>query len=174
MSNTHPLKRGRWATKSYIPNPKDFASFMEREDPATYCPLLYAKDDNEWVDDGPVGPFEIRTAQVDFGDDLTDGILAIDGARAVLNRTMKELRKVKFLDIKDALSKLLMDWRDYLSRKLQYFVNMLVFPLVGCHKEKVRIHFDSCWLEPREFMVDVKPKDKRSTNAESGYLLRSV
>ena len=75
---------------------------MEREDPATYCPLLYGKDDSDWVENGPDGPFEIRTAEVDFGDDLTDGILAIDGTRALLNRTMKELKKVKLLDIKDA------------------------------------------------------------------------
>jgi len=49
---------------------------------------------------------------------------------------------------------------------------MLVFPLVGCRKEKVRVHFDGCWLEPREFTVDVKPKEKRSINMESDYLLR--
>ena len=121
-----------------------------------------------------MGTIEIRTSEVEFGEDLTDGILAIDGARALLNKSMKGLRKVRLLDIRDALTRLLLDWRDYLSSSLQYFLNMLVFPLVGCHKEKVRILFDGCWLEPREYTINVKPKDKRGIEKESSYLLRSL
>ena len=49
---------------------------------------------------------------MEFGEDLTDGILAIDGARALLNKSMKGLRKVRLLDIRDAFTRLLLDWRD--------------------------------------------------------------
>jgi hypothetical protein len=154
--------------------PKDAFKYYPRPDPATYCPMLFGDEDNWKEDDEPVGPNEIHTAHVEFGEDLTDGILAIDGSRAIINKIMKELKQVKLLDIKDSLTKVVEDWRDYLSRKLQYFVNMLVFPMVGCRKEKVRIHFDGCWLEPREFTVNVKPKEKRGVSKESHYFLRSL
>ena len=168
------LKRGRWAPTPYVPLPKDAFKYYDRPDPATYCPMLFGEEDDWKEDDEPVGPNEIYTAQVEFGEDLTDGILAIDGTRALINMIMKELKKVTLLDIKDALTKVVEDWRDYLSRKLQYFVNMLLFPMVGCRKEKVRIHFDGCWLEPREFTVNVKPKEKRGISKESHYFLRSL
>ncbi len=75
---------------------------------------------------------------------------------------MNALRGITFLDIKDVLTKLVLDWRNYLSSKLQDFVNMLLFKVVGYTKEQVRIHFDGCWLEPREFTVHVTCKARRS------------
>ncbi len=156
----------------YVPMPFDSSKCCARVDPATYCPMLYDDYEDEWSEDAPAGLLEIRTSEVEFGEDLTDGVLAIDGARALLNKTMKGLKEIKFLDIKDALSTLLSDWRNYIKRKLQYFINMLVFPMVGCHKEKIRIHFEGCWLEPREFTVNVKPKERRGVNKDSNYFFR--
>jgi hypothetical protein len=64
--------------------------YTSRPDPATYCPLLYAPCDSSSEDQPPVagkptGPLEIKTSDIDSGDDLTEGILAIDGARFLLS-----------------------------------------------------------------------------------------
>jgi hypothetical protein len=79
------LKRGRWAPAPYIPMPKDAFKYYPRPDPATYCPMLFGDEENWREDDEPVGPNEIHTAHVEFGEDLTDGILSIDGSRALIN-----------------------------------------------------------------------------------------
>ena len=54
-----------------------------------------------------------------------------------------------------------------MKRRLQYFVNMLLFPMVGYGKEKVRVDFDGCWLEPRLFTVNVKPNERRGVKHDS-------
>jgi hypothetical protein len=51
---------------------------------------------------------------------------------------------------------------------------MLLFPVVGYGKEKVTIHFEGWWLAPRDFTVNVKPKERRGINHDSGYFLRSL
>ena len=51
---------------------------------------------------------------------------------------------------------------------------MVLFPVVGYGKEKVRIHFEGCWLEPREFTVNVKPSERRGFKHESSFFLRSL
>ena len=51
---------------------------------------------------------------------------------------------------------------------------MVLFPVVGHGKEKVRIHFEGCWLEPREFTVNVKPSEQRGYKHESSFFLRSL
>jgi hypothetical protein len=33
---------------------------------------------------------------------------------------------------------------------------MILFPIVGYSKEKMKIHFKECWLEDREFIVNAK------------------
>ena len=58
-------------------------------------------------------------------------------------------------------------WRGFLKRRLQYFVSMLLFQMVGYGKEKVRVDFDGCWLEPREFTVNVKPNERRGVKHDS-------
>ena len=65
-------------------------------------------------------------------------------------------------------------WRAFLKRRLEYFVNMVLFPVVGYGKEKVSIHFEGCWLEPREFTVNVLPSEKRGYRHESSFFLRSL
>jgi len=64
--------------------------------------------------------------------------------------------------------------RAYLNRKLQYFINMVLLPQVDYKRERVRIIFDDCWLEPREFTVNVKAKEKRGYKKGSNYFLRSL
>lgn len=61
-----------------------------------------------------------------------------------------------------------------MKRRLQYFVNMLLFPYVGYRKEKVRIIFQDSWLEPREFTINVKPKERRGYKHISSYFLMSL
>jgi hypothetical protein len=51
---------------------------------------------------------------------------------------------------------------------------MLLFPYVGYRKEKVRIIFEGSWLEPREFTINVKPKEKRGYAHISSFFLRSL
>jgi len=51
---------------------------------------------------------------------------------------------------------------------------MLLLAHVGYRKERVRVIFEDCWLEPREFTVNVKPKEKRSYKKDSSYFLRSL
>ena len=57
-------------------------------DPSIYCPLLYASSDSSCDDKEAVSPQEIKTVEIDSTDDLTDGILAVDGAHVRLNKVM--------------------------------------------------------------------------------------
>ena len=86
---------------------------------------------------------------MDSGEDLTDGILAVDGARVLLNTVRRGVKGIKYHHLRDGLLTLVDGWRAFLKRRLQYFVNMVLFPVVGYGKEKVSIQFDGCWLEPR-------------------------
>jgi hypothetical protein len=116
----------------------------------------------------------IKTGKEDFGDDLTDGILAVDGVRVLLNTVRRGMKVVKHLHMKNGLLTLVDGLRAFLKRRLQYFVDMVLFPVVGYGKEKVRIHFEGCWLEPREFTVNVLPSEKRGYKHESSFFLRSL
>ena len=111
---------------------------------------------------------------MDSGEDLTDGILAVDGARVLLNTVRRGVKDMKYHDLRDGLLALVDDWRAFLKRRLQYFLNMVLFPVVGYSKEKLRIHFEGCWLEPREFTINVKPNEKRGFKYESSFFLRSL
>jgi hypothetical protein len=77
-------------------------------------------------------------------------------------------------DLRDGLLALVDGWRAFLTLRLQYFLNMVLFPVVGHGKEKVRIHFEGCWLEPREFTINVKPNEKRGFKHESSFFLKSL
>ena len=111
---------------------------------------------------------------MDSGEDLTDGILAVDGARALLNTVRRGVKGVMYHDLRDGLLALVDGWRAFLTLRLQYFLNMVLFPVVGHGKEKVRIHFEGCWLEPREFTINVKPNEKRGFKHESSFFLKSL
>ena len=141
--------------------------YVSRPDPAIYCPTLYAPCNDSDEDKSPVGgestrPLEIKTSDIDSGDDLTDGILAIDAARFLLSKVRQEVKAIKFLDLRDTLLTLVDGWRAFLNRRLQYFVNMVLLPWVDYGNQKVRLLFDGCCLEPREFTVNVKPHERRA------------
>jgi hypothetical protein len=116
----------------------------------------------------------IKTSEIDSGDDLTDGVLAIDGVRFLLSKVRNEVKVIKYLDLKDDLLGLVEHWQAYIKRRLQYFIEMVLFPLFGYGKHKLRIHFDGCWLDPREFTINVKPHDRRGFCHNSAFFLRSL
>jgi hypothetical protein len=86
----------------------------------------------------------------------------------------REVKGIKYLDLRDSLLALVDGWRAFLKRRLQYFVNMLLFPVVGYGKEKVRVTFEGCWSETREFTVNVKPSERRGVKYDSHFFLRSL
>ena len=51
---------------------------------------------------------------------------------------------------------------------------MVLLAHVGYRRERVRVIFEDSWLEPREFTVNVKPKEKRDYKKDSSYFLRSL
>jgi len=109
--------------------------YVSRPDPAIYCPTLYAHCNDSDEDQLPVagessGPLDIKTSDIDSGDDLTNGILAIDAARFLLSKVRQEVKTIKFLDLRDCLLLLVDSWRAFLNRILQYFVNMVLLPWV--------------------------------------------
>jgi hypothetical protein len=126
------LKRPRWARAPKAVTEKQPIQYISRPDPALYCPTLYAPcidsdEDQLPVAGGSTGPREIKTSDIgDSGDDLTDGILTIDGSRFLLSKVRQEIKAIKFLDLRDTLLTLIDGWRAFLNRRLQYFVNMLL------------------------------------------------
>jgi hypothetical protein len=54
--------------------------------------------------------------------------------------------------------------RNYLSRKQQYFINMLLIPngKVRLGKTKVRLIFNSPFMKDRTFTVNSNHKERRS------------
>ena len=46
--------------------------------------------------------------------------------------------------------------------------------MVGYGKHKVMIEFDGCWLDARQFTVNVKPRDRRGFSHNSAFFLRSL
>ncbi len=64
--------------------------------------------------------------------------------------------------------------RAYLNRRLQYFINMVLLPHVDYRREKVRIIFEDCWLNPRDFTVNVMAKERRDYKKDSRFFLRSL
>ena len=51
---------------------------------------------------------------------------------------------------------------------------MVLLAYVGYRRERVRVIFEDCWLDPREFTVNVKPNEKRDFKKDSSYFLRSL
>ncbi len=84
------------------------------------------------------------------------------------------MKDLQFLDLRDGLLQFVDGRRAYLKRRLQYFVNMLLFPHVGYGREKVKIIFEGSWLDPREFTVNVKTKERRGYMKDSSFFLRSL
>ncbi len=86
----------------------------------------------------------IKTSEIVSGDDLTDGILAIDSVRSILSKVREEVKGIKYIDLQDELIGRVDHWQAYIKRRLQYFIEMVLFPMVGYSKHKVMIEFDGC------------------------------
>ena len=56
---------------------------------------------------------------VDIGDDIKEGVNAVDGARYLLTLSRQKVSKLRYsIKLRDRLLRLIEDQRDYLSRKL--------------------------------------------------------
>jgi hypothetical protein len=56
---------------------------------------------------------------VDIGDDIKEGVNAVDGARYLLTLSRQKVSKLRYsIKLRDQLIRLIEDQRDYLSRKL--------------------------------------------------------
>jgi hypothetical protein len=51
---------------------------------------------------------------------------------------------------------------------------MVLFPLFGYGKHKVRIQFDGCWLAHRKFIINVKTHDRRGYCHYSAFFHRTL
>jgi len=51
---------------------------------------------------------------------------------------------------------------------------MVLLPHVDYRRERVRIIFEGYWLEPREFTVNVRAKERRDYKKDSNFFLRSL
>jgi hypothetical protein len=61
-------------------------------------------------------------------------VIAIDGLRYLISFVKKMIKKIILIDLKDGFVEILEDWRAFLNRKLQYFINMLLFSEIGTCK----------------------------------------
>lgn len=104
----------------------------------------------------PVAPEIIKTFEIYSGDDFAHGIVEINSVRLLLSNLRNEVKTIHYLDLKVELLRLVDHWQAYIKQRLQYFVEMVLFPIVGYGKQKVRIQFDGFWLDDREFTINVK------------------
>ena len=51
---------------------------------------------------------------------------------------------------------------------------MVLLPHVDYRRERVRIIFEGYWLDPREFTVNVRAKERRDYKKDSNFFLRSL
>jgi len=85
-------------------------------------------------------------------------VVPIDGSRVLLGQVCSSAKDIKYLDLKDCLLSMVVSWRAYLRRSQQYFINLVLFSVVGYGKEKVKVHFEGWWLKPKEFTLKGHPK----------------
>ena len=60
----------------------------------------------------------IKTGREDFGDDLTDGNLAVDGARFLLNIVRRGVKIIKYFHLRNVLLNLVDGLRAFIKRRL--------------------------------------------------------
>jgi hypothetical protein len=106
------------ANNSKTPSEPLSIEYTPPADPATYCPLLYGQALTNAIEELPEGPVVIKTSEIDSGDDLTDGILAIDSVRSILSKVREEVKGIKYIDLQDELIGLVDHWQAYIKRRL--------------------------------------------------------
>ncbi len=62
----------------------------------------------------------------------------------------------------------------FIKQKLQYFWNIVLFPVVDFYKENVRINFYGYCLNHRDLTVNVRPREMRGFKFDLSLLLSSL
>lgn len=88
------LKRPRLVI---TPKAEESIEYVERPDPAQYCRTLYAvcesPSSDESIEEDKDKFHEIRTGKMgDSGEDITNGILAVDAVRFLSNKVRQEVK----------------------------------------------------------------------------------
>ena len=129
------------------------------------------------MEDEDTGPLQIVVKDLDIGDDLCQGIQDIEGARVLLTHSRHLVAQLKYsATLRGRLSRLIDDQRDYLSRRLQHFLNMILIPhpSIGLGKTKVRLLFNCALMRDRTFTVSSMPKDRNNFSQRSSVSLQSL
>ena len=93
---------------------------------------------------------------VDISDDIKKGVHEVEKARKLLTKSRQKVGKLRYSPkLREQLLRLIDDQRDYLSRKLQHFLNMVLIPneKIGLGKTKVILFFNSPYMRDRTFTV---------------------
>ena len=103
----------------------------------------------------------INVSKFDAGKEITQGIQSVDSAREQLISAREAIKNIHLTKLKGPLLKLADQWRAFMNRSLQHFLNMVLAPLdeLGYGRTKVRIEFNTLALQPREFTIRVLPKE---------------
>ena len=103
----------------------------------------------------------VNVSKFDAGKEIMQGIHCVDSAREQLISARKAIKKIQLTKLKGPLLKLADQWRAFMNRSLQHFLNMVLAPLdeLGYGRTKVRIEFNTLALQPREFTIRVLPKE---------------
>jgi hypothetical protein len=114
---------------------------------------------------------------VDISDDIKKGIHEVEKARKLLTKSRQKVGKLRYSPkLREQLLRLIDDQRDYLSRKLQYFLNMVLIPneKIGLGKTKVILVFNSPFMRDRKFTVSATPKERRNFTKSSTVSVRTL
>lgn len=114
---------------------------------------------------------------VDISDDIKKGIQEVEKARKLLTKSRQKVGKLRYSPkLREQLLRLIDDQRDYLSRKLQYFLNMVLIPneKIGLGKTKVILVFNSPFMRDRKFTVSATPKERRNFTKSSTVSVRTL
>lgn len=101
----------------------------------------------------------------DIGDDLIQGINQIDAARHLLTQSRNKVSHLQCSpNLRGRFKKLIDEMRNYLSRKLQHFLNLVLIPhpKIGLGKTEVLLLFNSPFMKDRNFTVNVTYKERRN------------
>ena len=101
----------------------------------------------------------------DIGDDLIQGISQIDAARHLLTQSRHKVSQLHCSpNLRGRFKRLIDEMRDYLSRKLQHFLNLVLIPhpKIGLGKTEVLLLFNSPFMKDRNFTVSVTYKERRN------------
>jgi len=124
-------------------------------------PYLYGYKLDRMKEEEKENQVVVNVSKFDAGKEIIQGIYCVDPAREQLISARKAINKIKLTTLKGPLLKLADQWRAFMNRSLQHFLNMVLAPLdeLGYGRTKVRIEINTLTLQPREFTIRVLPKE---------------